>query len=660
MSTLSHWLQTVAARDRDRVTLEESLLMGQFRRYAWYRLRLFLYLRGFGLLIHIIEFTFLMHIFSQQGFGTSLIVYNGLALAGAFWWGVLDVLRNHLRQQPVDQCASDEVSRWLARAAVLALLTLVGTLGWICWDIQAVTVFHLYVFALSLRFALDLLFRTFYSGVYARRRVYRPVLAIFIIESIGFVVVVALWPVLGAWSFPLGIVCSTVASRGFVLIYTVRAYEALRFPLPRVRFPTIARGLWTDLPVMGAAGVASATTRIGSLVVIILLVKNHRYPGELVQAAHLITPLLVSVTSWPHLFYLDFKRLESSAARYLRRRLALGLRRVAIGMGIFLWIASVAILSWQMRTVDLVVPLMMGPIFIVQALLSYLQLQHFALQDYGRVSVTFVGFGCGLLLAFAGAETFYFELTNTTKPIVVTAAMACATILLFIWKSPVRHPDLFGFKKSMSIWVSCLKKVDAPVRIGLISIADSRKDRLMYMAEYLVRAVGTSGSVCLLERSKVCWYQREDSLQPLSRDQIIRVGAGLVEAITIQPPLDSGKKTLSAAFQAGILPASPMRGQNLDSLVLQCKNLFQDATVIDLARTQRRHGTLLPKPVRRALWQRAVIASERGVARAYNYDVTAYAPRGEVRVVFAVPRKASPADRALWNKAVQNANWSAG
>ena len=128
-----------------------------------------------------------------------------------------------------------------------------------------------YVAVVVGRLVIDLPVRTLYSGVYARRRIYRPVAAVFGSELSGLLAVLALWGWLGPWSFPLALAAAIAVSRAILVVYTLRAYDGMGLPRPGVRWrAALQLRSRDDGPMLVAAGLANASTRVGSMLVLAL------------------------------------------------------------------------------------------------------------------------------------------------------------------------------------------------------------------------------------------------------------------------------------------------------------------------------------------------------------------------------------------------------
>ncbi|MCU1279045.1 MAG: hypothetical protein JWM53_2591, partial [bacterium] len=111
------------------------------------------------------------------------------------------------------------------------------------------------------------------------------------------------------------------------------------------------------------------------------------------------------------------------------------------------------------------------------------------------------------------------------------------------------------------------------------------------------------------------------------------------------------------------LVAAPPADDTPAPLVDDFRRRFPDGYVVDLA--ARRACPALdraPAVVKRLVWQDAVRAARRGahVRPRGSLEVTTFRPVGEIRLLFAAPRKPDDAAaRLAWRRRLEAANWRA-
>ena len=240
MKDLAAWFSRQAARARRVVYLEDALLGGRFAGYAWHRLRFFLARYILSLVLHTVQVILLYKFFPLRQFQSLLLVQAAAALVSGFWWGSLEAMRARVRtlqRERQSHHLPQEIACWLNLSLRLAAVVVLGlalrflapmALGRKGWSFGPA---DLYLAAILLRLALDLVARTYHSGVYALRRVFRPLPSILATELLGFGAVLAFWPWLRVWSLPLAFLVSTLAGQALLYRFTSRAYSQLGLPV---------------------------------------------------------------------------------------------------------------------------------------------------------------------------------------------------------------------------------------------------------------------------------------------------------------------------------------------------------------------------------------------------------------------------------------------
>ena len=187
--------------------------------------------------------------------------------------------RGHARTDSNGNVARSAISvtinTWInyaLRWGLVAIFVAVGISAATCvYGHREPSVLDAYAIVCAVRLAVDLVARTYYSGVYALERVHRPLYTILITDPVGLFLVLALFPYLGIWCFPVGLTATVILSRGLSIYYTSRKYALLRSPTPRIRL-LARRGrkgarAKREWGLVLRAGTANLSSRVGSLLV---------------------------------------------------------------------------------------------------------------------------------------------------------------------------------------------------------------------------------------------------------------------------------------------------------------------------------------------------------------------------------------------------------
>ncbi len=686
LEPITRWLDGKSDRARDETCLESALLGGRFVGYAAHRLTGFALGRALGAATHLLESTLLLHVFADRGVIASLALKNASLLAGAFWWGALEILRSQVRADPSKAHIARRIGRWLGASLGLgvmaALAPLAVTLAAGMRYGRFSPVLDAYALACGLRLGIDIVVRTYYSGVYALQRIPRPVLSTVIGEPVGLLLVLLVWPRLGAWSFPLGLLVTVAVSRALAVHYTTRTYRMLRVPLPRPRFRLDRRSLpGRHAPRSGAAsdarldatvsrilgaGLASMSTRIGSLLVLAALLGPllaDDPPSEAIIALHLTATLLGAAGFWTQSFYPDFKRLEDDAFAVLRARFLRNLMWTGVGMGGVLWLAAAVVIRCFAHTWA-VLPLigLLAPVFLMIACLSALQLHHFARGRFLTLLVSSAPM-CGAILYIL------FSSAGDSPPIWALSTSGSAVVaILVLWVSALVRPHAStpptGLQPHLLQWVRALADVDGPVRVGGAKLGEVHVSHCQSFASRIADRLADRGaSVAILPSHRVLFFERAPA--GLTHAELVTAGVGKVQSVECTPVVANGPHAIQAAARSGLIGYASEQAEQqsaIDLLAAFRQYFGENAMAVDLA-SSRRGGTLpaLPGNTLRAIWHDAAREARAGTSKGQHsgFEVSSFRPAGEMRVLFVVSRNEPVELRRAWKDLLGRANWTA-
>lgn len=689
-SAVERWLARQAARERRAVYLEDALLTGRFGRYARYRLKFFFLRYLLESALYGIKFLLLASIFSTSHFVALVAITALAALLASFWWGALEVMRGRIRtlwRAGKPHLVPEVIADWLGRAAIGAGASLLAGTAWVAWVLgpgrEPFGVLHLTVLVVCLRFSVDLLVLTFHSGVFAIRRIYRPLPAIVATELAGFVPVLAAWPWLGAWSLPIAMLSSAAASTAVAVGYTARLYRFFGFlPLPT---PTLhARGLRGELL---AAGSSYALMKLDAFLVLALFTASvsAAKPVELFLLFFSIGPTIQAGFDWAQLFYFDLKRLEVTGFHNLRRRYDAFLGRLAWVLGILFWVLGCGLATLIHRTDLGALYWLLGPFFLSRSVLAIAQMRAFAGRRYGALLVS------GLLL-LAALALLRVGIEDDRARLGLLAAWAFL-VAVALGAGPrgrrAAEDDAAAGGRVLPLaeWLAEVRRVGSPLRIGSAQLcptagsrgpgrgpaaADVARWRQRRLAERIARRLRDRGAVTTIGAGRIGWYERADGRGVLSRGWILTLGGGLLDSVRGSPYLPDGVAVLEAAraedllgdvLRAGLRETRiPGRG---DDCAGQARRLFTQTFA---------EGVLYaPDEPLPPLFDRLSSRDKRTIlsdaahfatalephGRRSRFEVTALCEAGELRLLFLVDRRADRQARARWNRRIRRLNLEA-
>ena len=329
MNDIDRWFERAARREDRTVSLYASLLTGKIVRYFGYRMRYALLLDATRYVIHVAEFVIILTSLGGLAAFTVMILRVGSLIVSGAWWGLLEVMRERLRElaQAGDSDAIErEIGRWLALSAVAGTVVIVGG------GVALVVLFPpdqdplgtIYAFLILIELALRMPVRVLHSGMFATRRIYRPLWSMFAPTAVSLVVIgvgVFLYP---AGAIVIAIIASNAISIWITVHYTVRAYRltglwpkfggrSIRHLLPsippRLGIEATLSGLGLRLDAVAVlliAGIYSTNTRAFDL--------TAGFSGwrdvDVFQFFYLVLPLFRGSYEATAVFYFDFVRLR--------------------------------------------------------------------------------------------------------------------------------------------------------------------------------------------------------------------------------------------------------------------------------------------------------------------------------------------------------------
>ncbi|MFI5394181.1 MAG: hypothetical protein ACHQ9S_01495 [Candidatus Binatia bacterium] len=678
---LDAWLRRQVRRQQRVVTLEDALLGNRERAYAVYRLRFFVLRCLSSAALHILRLSVLRVVFPHQPFFlATLVLYAVASLVGSFWWGALEVLRGRVRRLARDaqgRHIPGEIGRWLVTAVFLAVLSLLFPASWVTWQLvghgRAFNVLQLYVLVIGIRLGLDLVTLTFHSGIYAVRRVYRPLPVMMTVELVGFVLVLALWRWLGPWSFPIAMLSSGVLSTMFLVHYSARLYRLFGwFPL-RLERPAKShlphwRTVWESL----AAGAAYALMKMDAF----LMLAVFRWHTDATHDVSLfmlfvsVGPAVQAGFDWAQLLYFDLKRLNARCVAELRRRYEKFAFRLAWLVGIVLWglACLLAAVITRRNLGDLY--WFLGPFLVARSLLAQAQIRAFSKQRYGVLLSSGALLLAIILVLQAGSPT------ERTKLLGVAAASLLITWLLEVMLQRGQDESSDTSVLPVAEWLERFSQVREPVRVRSLRFSSSAEPLLgrtrsikewvvenrwrhRRMAQRVGKQLRGGGAVTVVYPGQVTWYETTRVAPPINVQTLLSWGGGLVDSIAGSPFEGNGLAALHLAQQTGVVGGllgrtrcRPEAALQVDQVRFAFRKMVPEGTIYCSDRP-------IPPLLRTAAWKdRRFIFLEavhfakhfHASTRRCRFDVTSFSSRGELRLIFVVDRTCDRRRRTRWRQ----------
>ena len=402
VNDIDRWFERTAQRRRP-VSLYTCLLTGRLNTYFAYRLRYPFLITVVRFAVHIAEFFILLSALGGVAAFTVMVLRAGGMIVSGGWWGLLEVMRERLRRfarAGKPEAGEREIGSWLLLGGVLAVIvTLAAAVLLLVFNVSANDpVARIYAFLIILELAIDFPVRVLHSGVYATRRVYKPIWSMFVPIAVQLVILVS-----GFYFYPgLAIIASIIVSNAIgvwiTVHYCIRMYRLtglrpkidrhhLRRQLPhipaRLGIETTFAGLSLRLDaviVLALVGFYGTNTRTFDLTAGMTSWRHI----DAFQFFYLILPLFRGTYESAGIFYFDLVRMRNTPA--LRELKILFFRRllwVTPLIALFYWLLTVGLGYFVLHEVPFSFLLALLPMFMARTAIGMYQMRLFAEGQFG-------------------------------------------------------------------------------------------------------------------------------------------------------------------------------------------------------------------------------------------------------------------------------------
>lgn len=711
MERVTAWFERQAARERGIVYLEDGLLGGRFGPYFAYRLRFFILRWAVASVLQLVKVLLLRELFAPGEFLSVVSAVAAAGLVSGAWWGALECLRAEVRRS-YRVSSRDWTSRLIAgwvSASIRAALLLAGAVA-VGFALMAAwgagpDAASLAVGAIVIRVAFELPVRAYHAGVYALRRVYRPFLAILVLETLSVGALVVLARPLGAYAVAASELVVAVAFSLVAVHYTARAGRTLGLRpgshvairprwSRRGRLGHAARQAVRSVP--GVIRLGAAPAAAGGLMALDSLVILALAGAAVVQPAGTWAALLVAAISptiragfdWAKLTYFDFKRLDAAWLGVQRRQFDRASVLVALVIAACLWVYAVIVAS---LVLGLATPSRAGLacLLVGGSLLGLAQMEAFTREAYRRVAIG----GAGLTIALAGAGPAAVRGADPLAFLgLVALAAAVATRVAGRWLPRGRGGPADALLPTE--WLTALRSTTGPVTVGVLRIPaagwgrrpsrpEERSDawRARRLARRLAEIAGPDGAVTSLPPDRVMWFAPVRDVESrrrrhvLDAGQALRAAGGRVRHLRTGGPYPDGPTALLEVGAWGALESARTAPPRPDWPPLDPTRLVERFHALLPAGEVLRPGARNPDMAapaghgrRRAAWltgrsRRSVLFAAAAYARdlepdprALPLEVTAWCPAGRLEILFVADAGAPRKARRRWRAELRAAN----
>lgn len=649
MNDIDRWFDRTARRQTHTVSLYSSLVTGKVFAYFRYRLRYALLLDATRFVIHVAEFLIILTSLGGLAAFTVMILRVGSLIVSGAWWGLLEVMRERVRtfvESGQRDAAAREIGSWLVLSVlVAAAVTVTGS-------VVLLTMLpsthdpagRLYAFLVVIELAISIPVRTMHSGLFATRRIYRPLWSIFVPTVVSLVVVGAGVSFYPTAAIVVALIVSNAISIGMTVHYTRQAYllsgltpkyrvtgrHVLPSIPPRMGLEVTLAGLGLRLDavaVLAIAGIYGTSTRAFDLTAGFSAWRDI----DAFQFFYLVLPLFRGSYEATGIFYFDFVRLRRLAAlRQFRQLFFHKLLWTAPVVTLFFWALALALGVFVLPDIPISFLFALLPLFMVRSLIGAYQFRLFAEGQFRALNATVV-LSAGLF------ALVWIDVNPASDLVQITAAMIALLIVHINLQHLQDRTTSLPTLLALGDWLYALGRESGPVRVSRFEIPDWISTRQRASAVELIRDM-LDGTGHLTFRSPNSLLTFDRNAQGHKHMAIQAATGGAVNRAATLGALAHGGDAIDRLAAAGWVESG--QETDLESLKAAFDRLFTDGVVADLKTHEGQRDLASLDPDLLAVVLPSSIKSLQdglGVIKVAERWLTPIFERGTLRVIFVLP-----------------------
>lgn len=683
VNEIDRWFERTAVRQDRAVSLYASLLTGKLFAYFRYRLSFALVLEAARAVVHVAEFLIVLINFGGTAAFTVMVLRVGSLIGSGAWWGLLEVMRERIRafSQAGDRGAVErEIGSWLILSAVAAATVLVvgGVALMVLLPPDEDPISNLYAFLIVIELALRLPVRVLHSGIFATRRIYRPLWSM-LTPTAAQIAVVAV----GVFLYPttavvIAIITSNAITIWITIHYTLRVYRLTGLS-PKYGAP--ATPLWRRLPSISVrlgveATLAALSLRLDAVIVLAIVgiygtdTRSFDLTAgfdawrdvDAFQFFYLILPLFRGAYEAAGVFYFDFVRLRHiPALRQYRLTFFHRLLCTTPIIALFFWTLAAALGLFVLPDIPLSFLLALMPLFVVRSVIGTYQIRMFAEGQFRTLIATVALLACLLWLVWT-------DVNPASDLVQITAAMTTLLIVHINVQHLRDRATALPTLLSLGDWIGALAREPSPVRAGRVAVPDRLPPRQRSAAvKLLQQTFDGRGHFAFRSPTSVVFYERKPAAGPGAQPHLVLqtiTGGAISRGECMPTPTQSGREALDQIIADGWIPSVRQTAATAtmpESLPRQFLQIFPDGFEADI---QTREGMLKARTLDNGLLAgvlpTAMRSLEEGAAevRVSGRWFTPIFHHGKLRLLFVLPSTFDAALSGRWLQAVER--WQVG
>lgn len=526
-----------------RYLLQDAIFSSKYKEYFIYRMRFFLPIALFTLVIRAFELFLIEEVFQP------IIILNivlmrlivGLVLGG--WWGALEVMREYIRGR---HSFSDKegiekiISLWVFLTFIFATIVVIVTTHFFLEQRALIPskdrfIYDLYLLGFGLNVFFDLGIDAYRSGAFAIKRIYRPLTWVIGPSVIQIALFIVLFKGIGAIGLPIAFILSQFVDTGVKIYFIKETYRSLKIN-PHLNLWAIGqkfRDFLINLPKNDVylAFLAGVCLNVENLLIILFFKQLENDPLLIVYLL-LLKHIYHAYSDWGVMFfYYDFKKMCSFAYPPFYKEFVKKLFPFScVISGIFFALTiPVTYIFYPSHLLEYTV--LTGMFSIIISVLSYILIHAFALNRYLDL---IIGSILAIFLFVVGVLLFNSHLGNS-----ISLLVALFILILFLLKPHFPVTDTIESIKKQSLYTLMSKLNDIKGEMFITKIKTNPKLGRKVLNRFLGKValqMDSRGWMCPL-KSNVFLLLEPVQHKKLSNASLREIEKGMVKSCRVSEAL---------------------------------------------------------------------------------------------------------------------------
>ena len=673
MRRIDQWFERAAKSEDRLVSFFQCAVTGSMGRYFRYRLRNIIILDTLMFVVRAAEFLLVYRVFGHIDAFIVLSLRVGSLLVEGAWWGLLEVMRERLRDLTEEGRSQERdriVGDWLVLSVLVATAILVTATVLIVgnvWSSGVGVIVGIYGFFIILETVAKLPARTIHSGMYATRRIFRPSWSIFAPLAIQIAILAIGYALVPAAALILSILVSSVAATLLGLRYTLRVYElsgrSLGSALKLDGFSTFLKTMPAGRAALSlVAGLCLQLDAIFALVLLGFVSGNARAidftaadpAWHIINSFaffYLLLPAFTGSYDWARVFYFDLVRLRRiKEYRELRFSFFKRILLTAPLIATWFWLLGFSLGLLRMDDFSWTLLLAMLPLFLLRSLIGVYQFRMFA--DGCLFSVV----GSVGLFVF-GLWLVWLDPQPASDLLEVTAVMIVVLVALINLHHFRNRKQRLPVQLDLAEWFETLRDTDKPVFVGELRFAPRVPEMQRRQVISAVRArISEYGHYTFRNQGALLLFLPDcETARDLDIDISVMSGGAASAARHGGPVFADGPAAASALLSRWPDLQDHVARLSIDEQKVLFKEQFGNGGYLDLATGEggASMSRLDPRITRLALTTALKSFRDgRLAATIHNHVLAPVFSGGALRLLLVLPQEAGEGALKKWREAV--------